>query len=113
MALSKEILTTKLQERMYNEGYEVVYNLYDTGLINQYEQMIALDFVWQLSENHSTISEENNLLEEYLDDLDMFVKELKNAYQEFLKGYDSVEKFEEKTGSHFSDISMEYAELLI
>ena len=43
----------------------------------------------------------------------MFVKELKNAYQEFLKGYDSVENFEEKTGSHFSDVSMEYAELLI
>ena len=113
MALSKEILATKLQERMHSRGSEVVYSLCDKGLINQYEQMIALDFVWQLSENHSTISEENNLLEEYLDDLDMFVKEVKNAYQEFLKEYNSVEEFGEKTRSHFSDISMEYAELLI
>ena len=107
-------LTTKiLQEKMYEKGNEVVYSLYDKGLINRYEQMIALDFVWQLSENNSTISEENNLLEEYLDDLDMFVKEVKNAYQEFLKEYDSVEKFKEKTGGHFLDVSMEYAELLI
>lgn len=105
--------TRVLQDRMYSKGNEVVYSLYDKGVINQYEQMIALDFVWQLSENNSIISEENNLLEEYLDDLDMFVKEIKNAYQEFLKGHDSVKDFEEKTGSHFSDVSMEYAELLI
>lgn len=105
--------TRVLQDRMYKNGNEVVYSLYDKGLINEYEQMIALDFVWQLSENNSTISEENNLLEEYLDDLDMFVKEVKNAYQEFLKEYDSIEEFQAKTGSHFSDISMEYAELLI
>lgn len=105
--------TRVLQDRMYSKGNEVVYSLYDNGLINKYEQMIALDFVWQLSENNSIISEENNLLEEYLDDLDMFVEGVKNAYQEFLKEYDSVENFKEKTGSHFSDVSMEYAELLI
>lgn len=106
-------MTRVLQDRMYSKGNEVVYSLYDKGLINKYEQMIALDFVWQLSENNSIISEDNNLLEEYLDDLDMFVKDVKNAYQVFLRGYDSVEEFEEKTGSHFSDVSMEYAELLI
>lgn len=89
------------------EKYEkIVDKLKADGRINNIEHSIAMDLVFDFTENNSLISKENNIIEEYFETIDGFENKLHEAYSEIKKYNPGLEEMSE---SDISNNSMSWA----
>lgn len=102
----EDSIEKSLAEKMSEKYGDVVDKLKKEGRINAIEHTIAKDLVWDMSENHSTISIENNPIEEYFEDEDAFVVRLHEAYEEIKLEYPDLEGMDEYL---INDHSMNWA----
>lgn len=93
---------TKLQSEMYTKLEKLIDGLQERGLINIPEHVIARDILWDTTLNHETITQENNIAQYFIDNVDKFITDLHRGYKEMKQDYPDVDGLSREDINEFS-----------
>ncbi|MBO1087144.1 hypothetical protein [Enterococcus mundtii] len=82
-----------LQEEMQIKLEAFIESLRTADKINLVEYSIARDVLHDCTENHSTLSSENNIAQEFIEDEKNFIKMLNIGYQDMKDEYPDVDEW--------------------
>ncbi|TFI60565.1 hypothetical protein CKN63_13455 [Carnobacterium divergens] len=103
-----EIEREQLQEKMAKELGNKIEEIKQKGLINKVEYVLANDFLFESTENHSLIDYDNNVAKDMVEDEGYFISELKIAYQNMKKDYPNIDSMNE---TEINEMSASYADI--
>ena len=96
---------TELQNDMWGKMDAYIEKLNEQGKMNFVEYIIARDVLEDVTVNHYQIDYDNNIAEELLENEDLFLKGLSNAYKAFKRDYPDLDTWD---SDGVNDMSMEY-----
>lgn len=97
-----------LQAKMYDELEKKIESLKDKNRINGIEYTIARDVLWDCTENNHLLTFENNIAEDFINDLDNFINKLKQAYLEMKKDFPDIDCWNLTSVNEYSHDYLDY-----
>lgn len=101
--------TEELQERMKKELSQVIEQLNSEGKLDRISYVIAQDVLFELTENHSEISEDNNIAMEFVEEPNFLVSQLQVAVNAMREAHSDIDSW---TTDKINEVSAEYAEFV-
>lgn len=95
----------KLQNDMWDKMEEYIEKINEQGKLNFVEYIIARDVMHDVTVLHSQIDYDNNIAEEILENEELFLKGLNNAYKAFKRDCPDLDAWDSDS---VNDSSMEY-----
>lgn len=95
----------ELKRRMFFELENLIENLHVSNKINLIEYTIARDILWDCTFNHDSISIENNIAQDFIDNPDEFVLNLHVGCSNFRKEFPDIDPF---NADNINEISADF-----